>query len=154
MPPAPSTPEGSLYSGSGSATYYYDVKTTCPQHPGGYPETDGYPACASFTPGPDQQTLRQVNSNNVIAMDMNILAADRAGLCGKEVTVTHNGKVVTPPDGGSFFIWDGCAACVGGVRLDFSVSGARQVQEDACWVGVIPGISWSVSNKQIKKFVY
>ena len=154
MPPATPTPEGSLYSGSGSATYYYDVKTHCPQDPGGYPETDGYPACASYTPGPDQQTLRQINSNNVVAIDMNFLGADRAALCGKEVTVTYNGEKVTPPDGGSFFVWDGCAACVGGGRLDFSVSGARQVQKDACWVGVVPGISWSVSHKQVKKFVY
>jgi hypothetical protein len=63
------------------------------------------------------------------------------------------GLQVNAPDGGEFFVWDGCAACVGGVRIDFSVSGARNVEADACTVGVVPGVSWSVSSTQVKNFV-
>jgi hypothetical protein len=60
---------------------------------------------------------------------------------------------VTPPDEGDFFVWDGCAACVGGVRIDFSVSGARDVNPDVCQKGVVPGISWEVSDTQVQNFV-
>ena len=58
-----STPTGSVLYGVSNAggTYYFDMRTPCPQNPGGYAETDGYPTCASFTPGPYQQTLRQAS---------------------------------------------------------------------------------------------
>lgn len=151
--PASPSGGGGLYSGSGSATYYYDVKTSCPQDPNGYPENDGYPTCASFTKGPDQLTLRQLGSNNVVAIDRDFLKTRRDSLCGKAITVMVNGQKVTPPDKGEFFVWDGCEACVGGVRADFSVSGARNVNPDACGRGVVPGISWKVSDTQVRKFV-
>ena len=150
---SPSTSSGGVYSGSGSATYYYDVKTMCPQDPNGYPENKGIPKCASNTPGPNQKSLKEVNSNNVVAMDNTVLSKDRAKYCGKEITIMHNGAKVNPPDGGSFYIWDGCAACIGGGRIDLSVSGARLVSSDACNRGVIPGVTWSVSDKQVKAFV-
>jgi hypothetical protein len=63
-PRSPPPPPPRLYSSSGLGTYYFDVRTTCPQDTK-YPETDGYPACASWDQGPNQQTLRQINSNNM-----------------------------------------------------------------------------------------
>jgi hypothetical protein len=71
-----------------------DVRTSCPQDPNGYPETNGYPTCASFTAGPDQLTLAQLGSNNVVAIDMDVLKNNRANLCGKAITVTANGQTV------------------------------------------------------------
>lgn len=84
------------------------MRTSCPQDPNGYPENDGVPTCASFAPGPNQQTLRQVGSNNVIAIDNQLLATQegRAKYCGKKVVVTRaDGSVVQAPDGGDFFVW-------------------------------------------------
>jgi hypothetical protein len=142
-----------LYSGSGSGTYYYDVRTQCPQDTNGYPETDGYAACESYAPGPNQQTLRQGNTDNVVAIDMNLLKANRAQLCGKQIIVSYNGAPVSAPDGGDFYVWDGCAACVGGGRIDFSVSGLENVDPNACELGVVPGVSWQVVDVQSRPFV-
>lgn len=153
IPSGPPAGGASLYAGSGSGTYYYDVRTQCPQNPNGYPETDGYATCESFSPGPNQKTLRQGNSDNVVAIDMNVLKVNRAGLCGKKIIVTHNGAPVSAPDGGDFYVWDGCAACVGGGRIDFSVSGLRNADPNACNLGVVPGVSWQVVDVQSRPFV-
>nr|AAC13727.1 chitinase [Volvox carteri f. nagariensis] len=143
-----------LYSGSGSGTYYYDLRTTCPQNPGGFPENNGYPYCASYNPSaPTYKTLAQLNTNNVIAIDRNVLSANRARLCGKKVLVFKNGVPVTAPNGGSFFVWDGCEACVGGGRIDFSLSGLQRAASNACSLGVVPGISWQVVDEVVQQFV-
>lgn len=152
--PAPPVAGGAkvLYSGKGDGTYYFDVKTKCPLDPN-YPETDGIPLCASNTAGPNQQTLRQVGSNNVIAIDANVISPNRAGFCGKKILVFKDGKPVAAPDGGDFFVWDGCGACVNGQRLDFSVSGILNVSPDGCNLGVVPGVSWQVVDTQVRPFV-
>jgi hypothetical protein len=149
--PPPSGP--SLYSGTASGTYYYDLRSPCPQDPNGYPENNGYPTCTSFTAGANQQTLAQLGTNNVVAIDANLLSGNRAKYCGKKVIVTYNGQQVAAPDGGDFFVWDGCAACVGGGKIDFSVSGARNINSNACTLGVIPGVTFNVVDTQVKTFV-
>jgi len=83
---------------------------------------------------------------------MNVLKQQRSKLCGKQINVFHNGKRVPAPDGGQFYVWDGCAACVGGGRIDFSVSGLRNVESAACNIGVVPGVSWMVVDVQARKF--
>ena len=52
-------------------------------------------------------------------------------------------------------MWDGCERCVqgNGGFVDLSVSGARGLDPDACQKGLIPGVSWQVSDTQVKKFV-
>ena len=144
-----------LYSSSGtqSGTYYYSTNKVCPSEPNGYPELDGYPSCASFTPGPNQQTLRQVNSNNIVAIDAGLLSGDRARYCGKQVNIFKNGQQVFAPDGGNFFVWDGCDACRGGSRIDLSVNGLQNVDPNACQLGVVPGVTWQVVDRTIKQFV-
>jgi hypothetical protein len=97
--------------------------------------------------------LAQEGSNNVVAIDMNVLAGNRARLCGKKVLVFKNGNQVAAPDGGDFFVWDGCQACIGGGKIDFSVSGARNVDAAACTLGVIPGVSYQVVDQQVRTFV-
>ena len=133
-----------------SGTFYYDVHDAC----GKQPETDGYPACASFTPGPNQKTLRQTGSNSAIAINANLVAGNRAKYCGKKIRVHHNGKEVHAPGGGDFFVWDGCAACQQDTIIDFSASGLRMLDRDACNKGVIQGVSWVVTDEQVHKFVY
>lgn len=143
-----------LYSGSNIyGTFYYDIRgAVCPGIIT-FPENDGYPSCASFAPGPNQLTLRQLNSNNVIAIDNNLLGSNRAKYCGKKVIVTYNGQQITAPDGGDFFVWDGCAACIGGTIIDFSLSGLQRVTANACTVGKVPGVSFRVVDVVVRQFV-
>jgi hypothetical protein len=139
-----------LYQGTGSGTYYFDVRTTAC---GSFPESNGYPLCTSNTPGPNQQTLAQLNSNNVVAINANLIGADRAKFCGKRIRVFKNGVEVAAPDGGNFFVWDGCAACASNSIIDFSFSGLRQISSDACNQGVVPGITWTVVDEVVRTFV-
>ena len=142
-----------LYSGTADGTYYYDINTPCPQD-GSYPETNGVPACASYDLS-QAQTLAQLGSNNVVAIDRTLLpqGPGRAKLCGKKVLVYKDGQRVPAPDGGDFFVWDGCEACEGGVRIDFSVSGLKSVDPDACNLGVVPGVTFEVVDEQVQPFV-
>lgn len=103
--------------------------------------------------GPNQQTIRGVGSNNIVAIDAGVLGGNRAGLCGKKAIITYNGKQVAAPDGGDFFVWDACAACVGGGKIDFSVSGIKSANPNACTLGVVPGVSWQVVDTQVRPFV-
>ena len=121
---------------------------------GKQPETDRYPECASFTAGPNQKTLRQTGTNNAIAINSNLVGSNRAKYCGKKIQVYHNGKRVHGPDGGDFFVWDGCAACQHDTIIDFSASGLRMLDRDACTKGVIQGVSWVVTDEQVHKFTY
>ena len=91
-----------------------------------------------------------------MAVDVNLLASEagRAKFCGKKVVITRpDGSRVTPPGGGDFFVWDACAACAGGVRIDFSVAGAQAVDAAACTKGVIPGLKVEILDSQVKPFV-
>ena len=142
-----------LSSGSGSGTYYYDVHSNyCPQDSNGYAENNGYGYCEPWQHS-GAKTLAQEGTNNIVAIDANLLSANRAGLCGKVVKVFANGKQVSAPDGGDFFVWDGCQACIGGGRIDFSVSGLKKVNGGACDLGVVPGVTWQIMSTQAKVFV-
>lgn len=135
------------------ATYYYDLHTSCPQDPHGYPGTNnGYPLCTSHSPD-NYKTLRQYGSNNVIAIDAEVLGEARAALCGKKAIVRVNGRRVEAPDGGDFVVWDGCAACAKEAIVDFSVSGARRINPQACQIGAIEGITLDVVDEQVWEFI-
>ena len=95
--------------------------------------------------------MQQYGTNNIIAIDNNILSANRQRLCGKQIHVYKNGVEVS---GGPYFVWDGCAACIGGGRIDFSLSALNSIDNgQACFHGVVPGISWKVTDKQIQTFI-
>ena len=75
-----------------------------------------------------------------------------------QVIVTVNGQQVTPPDGGSFFVWDGCEACATTRpnNIDFSLGGLGAVTNSitsACQQGIVPGVSFQITNVQVKQFV-
>jgi hypothetical protein len=148
-----SPPGNSLYSGTASGTYYYDVRNTRACQTDFRSVNSGIPFCASWNGGP-AESLTKINSNNIIAIDSHVLTGKtRAQLCGKQVIVTYKNKQVLPPDGGSFFLWDSCESCNGGGRIDFSFSGLQKVNSNACFLGVVPGVSFQVTNTQVKKFV-
>jgi hypothetical protein len=83
-----------LYSaGGGAGTYFYDVWTRCPQDTKGYKDTDKYPAC-STNKGPNHKTLRELGTNNAVAIDVRLLGKNKEALCGKKVIVYYHGKQV------------------------------------------------------------
>lgn len=69
--------------------------------------------------------------------------------------VTANGVPVAAPDGGDFFVWDGCERCsgAGNTFIDFSVSGLRNANSNACTLGVVPGLAYTIYDTQVKAFV-
>ncbi|KAJ3069543.1 hypothetical protein HDU98_007383, partial [Podochytrium sp. JEL0797] len=147
VPPSGTTSSANvLISGSGSGTYYYDVNNAvCPGAPL-YPENQGYTSCE---PSTGYQTLASRNTNFIVALAVDQMNGNKANLCGKRVVVKHNGQVVP----GTFVVWDSCAACTGGVKLDFSLSALQQISSDACFLGVVPGVSWEVTDEQVIPYV-
>lgn len=140
-----------LYSGSGSGTFYYDVTGRTCSGGAPYKENNGYPYCTSFVAGSDQKTVEQYGTNNIVAIDANFLSQNRDSLCGKQIHVYKDGVEVS---GGPFVVFDGCEACVGGGRIDFSLSALDSIDNgNACNDGVVPGITWRVTDNQIIPFV-
>ncbi|KAJ3093362.1 hypothetical protein HK100_006650 [Physocladia obscura] len=135
-----------LITGSGSGTYYYDVTgRTCNGDPP-YAEDNGYAFCE---PDSGYETLAQRDDNYIVALALDEMEANKAGLCGKQVIVSYNGNVVP----GNFVVWDACQACTGGVRLDFSVTALLSINSNACELGVVPGVSWEVTTTQVIPYV-
>ena len=55
---------------------------------------------------------------------------------------------------GPFVVFDGCEACEGGGRIDFSLSALDDINDgEACDDGVVPDISWDVVDNQLIEFV-
>lgn len=141
-----------LYSGEGLGSYYYDVNDgMCPHESVTYPENNGIASCESYFPGPNQQTLKQRGDNNLLAIDNALLAqpGGRSKFCGKRVVVRYNGVLVNE----TFAVWDGCAACANGARLDFSMPALRNIDPNACQLGLLPKISWNVVDESVITFV-
>lgn len=74
--------------------------------------------------------------------------------------MTVNGAPVTAPDGGSFFVWDGCEACATTYNFknfDFSLPGLGAVTGSvgaACQQGVVPDVSFQITNVQVKTVLF
>ncbi|KAJ3006545.1 UNVERIFIED_CONTAM: hypothetical protein HDU68_004012, partial [Siphonaria sp. JEL0065] len=146
-PNPPSTTANVLISGSGDGTYYYDFTGhTCP-HEAAYPENGGYTSCEPSAP--PYLTIGQRQDNFIVALALDQMNTNKANLCGKRVNVKYNGV----PVAGNFVVWDSCAACTGGVRLDFSLSALESINGNACQMGVVPGISWEVTDEQVIPYI-
>lgn len=144
-----------ITSGTVYGTYYYDInQNICPNQ---FLATGGITKCESNTAGPNQLTLSK-RGNNVIAIG-ELFGADNAGrakYCGKQVIVTYKGARISAPDGGDFFVWDGCEDChnkVDGGRIDFSLSGLRRLNPNACNDGKYSGVSYQITTTQVHSFV-
>lgn len=114
-------------------------------------------ACETYNLNNHPPTLAQRNTNNVIAIGQLYMAssAARAKWCGKKVIVTKNGVQVKAPDGGDFFVWDGCQACSeqSNSILDFSLTALQKVDSNACTVGIVPNIQYQITSVQVLPFV-
>ena len=140
-----------------TASYYYDKISTNTCGEGRDPVVSGYTKCESYTRGPNQLPLAQRNTNNIIAIGelFGGSEADRATWCGKQVVVTYKGRQITAPDGGDFYVWDGCEACSSpmDVRMDFSASAAQEMDPAVCTNGLVPGVNWVITSKQAVPFL-
>ncbi|GAX72934.1 hypothetical protein CEUSTIGMA_g389.t1 [Chlamydomonas eustigma] len=178
LPPSTSSPPSApilieVDSLAGSGTWYY-VPTTYNGSTCGLAPTlsqfiaqndyaSAYPSCASYTAGPNQLTMTQLNTSNIVAIGQlyNPTQIARQTYCGKQVIISYNGNKVTPPDGGSFFVWDGCEACANPSGYDFSnidlsLSGLGAVvggTQSACQQGLVKGIAFQITSTQVHTFV-
>ena len=73
--------------------------------------------------------------------------------CGKQVKITYQGREIKAPNGGDYFVWDGCEACASMNRIDFSVPGLKNINSNACNLGVVPGVSYTITDVQVQPFV-
>ncbi|KAJ3062588.1 hypothetical protein HDU98_001534, partial [Podochytrium sp. JEL0797] len=134
-----------LISGSGDGTYYFDITGAgCADQPY-LAETlvtvaQGYTSCEKYNGMP----LAARGDNNIVALAIDQMNGNKDTLCGKRVIVSYDGKVVP----GTFVVWDSCVACTGGVRLDFSLGALLEIEPNTCHMGVVPGISWEVTDEQ------
>ncbi|BEI85617.1 hypothetical protein CcaverHIS002_0510180 [Cutaneotrichosporon cavernicola] len=132
-----------LFEGSGyRATVYYGVNDgdVCGAANGGpFPSrwadtsgiNDGYPKCTSNLQS-EAKTLRQYNSNRIVAMNANMVANDVEYWCGKEVQIFGpDGKQIVL-DEGPFVLMDGCAACTTASIIDVSALAFTQLSGGKC----------------------
>ncbi len=137
-----------LYRGKGFGSYYYD--TSGKECITKFAEVDGYTSCESYIPGKNQITLQQRNNNYIVAIDVEKLQehGGRKKYCGKRVKVSRNGKLFDK----KFVVWDGCVDCKKLKRLDFSLGALLQIDNNTCFLGIVPGLSWEITSDQIIEF--
>jgi hypothetical protein len=148
--------QGTIFSGTGFGTYYYDVEHVVACNTSFLAQNSGNLECSSET----ALSLDQVNSNYVVAMNHSQLVSDMTKFCGKRIIVTINGRQSDLP----FFVGDGCQRCAGGSSsdttwspvqapgLDFSYSALKELYGDAaCTDGHVP-ISWEIVDDTIYDF--
>ncbi|KAJ3238602.1 hypothetical protein HDU81_007522 [Chytriomyces hyalinus] len=147
-PPASSSSSANvLIRGSGSGTYYFDVEGRTCNGEASYNENQAYTSCEPSAP--PYTSLANRKNNNIVALALDQMNANKANLCGKRVIVKYNGRVVDA----TFVVWDSCAACTGGVKLDFSVSALSAIEPAACTLGNVGGIEWEVVDEQVIPYV-
>lgn len=148
--------QGTIFSGTGFGTYYYDVEHVVACNISFLAQNSGNLECSSET----ALSLDQVNSNYVVAMNHSQLVSDMTKFCGKRIIVTINGRQSDLP----LFVGDGCQRCAGGSSsdsiwdpvqapgLDFSYSALKELYGDAaCTDGHVP-ISWEIVDDTIYDF--
>ena len=140
-----------LHQESGKGTYYYDSNSNTCIEDEVFPEGNGITACESYTPGPNQKTILERNTNYIVAINNDLLQEDngREKYCGKRVLVKYNGISVDK----TFFVWDGCQACRFDSIIDFSLSALLDIESNTCFLGIVPGIYWTIIDEQVLEFV-
>lgn len=143
-----------LNSGNGFGTLYYDVEDPTGCQDNFVFQNEGFVECNQAA-----LSLDQMNTDNVVAMNHTLLAANPGKYCGKKVIVTTNG-VAHDLD---LFIGDGCARCAGGPStatawnpdgapgLDFSFTIAQQLNSNACFNGHFD-LSWEIVDETLYNF--
>jgi hypothetical protein len=142
--------QGSIYSGEGFATYYYDIEQ---------PDS-----CSTSVSTMNSGLLKcglsadAIDSNHIVAINLTQLSSDMT-LCGKQVIVSVNDKVSTLP----LFVGDGCGRCASGSAssevwnsvaapgLDLSYSALNELADGAACAGPIR-ITWEIRDVLLYDF--
>jgi hypothetical protein len=136
---------------SNDMSFYYDLNGagTCGPANGisSYIESNGYAMCE---PNAGYQTLRERNTNNIVAIPVSLLSQNKAAYCGKRIIATVNG--VERKDL-NLVVWDGCVAndANGNGGLDLSSTMfAELVGAERCGEGRIQNeLSWKIIDEQL-----
>jgi hypothetical protein len=136
---------------SNDITFYYDINGAGPCGPvngiASFSETNGYAACE---PSAGYQTLKERNTNNIVAIPVSLLSQNKASFCGKRVVATVNG---VERNDLNLVIWDSCVAndARGNGGLDVSSTiFADLVGTDRCGEGRIKNeLSWRIVDDQL-----
>jgi hypothetical protein len=132
-------------------SFYYDINGAgpCGAINGilNYPETNGYAQCE---PNAGYQTLKQRNTNNIVAIPVSLLTQNKAAFCGKRIIASVNGVERTDL---KLVVWDGCVAndASGNGGLDVSSSiFAELVGIERCGEGRIKNeLTWRIVDEQV-----
>ncbi|ORX35542.1 hypothetical protein BD324DRAFT_609336 [Kockovaella imperatae] len=137
-------------------TVYYDLTNKlCGDLAAGDPftpdwaETSGINNGIPFCEGQGTATLADIGSNSIVAMNGNMVTANPAEWCGKEVEIfDSNGEQIFIPDG-PFFIWDACAACSSASIIDLSALAFTTIKGGTCAGNNPEGLTVKVLDKNI-----
>ncbi|ORX38081.1 hypothetical protein BD324DRAFT_421166 [Kockovaella imperatae] len=139
-----------------SATVYYDLTNSfCTSE-------DSITGGGQWALGPNNQPTKcapnagyrspaQIGSNSIVAFNQDLVWANRAKWCGKQVQIFDaSGKEIHGPDG-PFYIWDSCENCAKDDHIDLSAE-AWSALGGECTVNNPSGISYKVLDTNIKQW--
>ncbi|CRG92936.1 hypothetical protein PISL3812_10024 [Talaromyces islandicus] len=148
--------DSSIVSGEGFGTYYYDIEQVDACGTSFEYHNQGGVMCSPQT----LQTLDQLHTNYIVAMNNSQLGYDLSQYCGKKVIVTVNGKQSDIP----LFIGDGCQRCgtgssasdvwnaQGAPGLDFSYSVLDELTGGSACSSGHAAISWEILDETVHDF--
>ncbi|KAE8539207.1 hypothetical protein D1P53_004300 [Cryptococcus gattii VGV] len=114
---------GSIFTRSNVAmTFYYDVSEgtssseACGSSaddpvPSGWATSSGINGGVPYCERNRGYSLEKIGTNNIVAFNSALVAADPAQWCGREVKIYNADGSEFTYSGGSLYIWDGCDAC-------------------------------------------
>ena len=144
-----------IYEGIGDASFYYDINKndlcTKIMKIKNYSELNGNTMCDTYNMTMKPPTLRNRNTNYIVAIPNNMLLNNRKKYCGKEIIVkTKNTQLTTKH---KLIIWDGCKKCNDNGGLDFSGSVFVELfGNKSCSKGRLHNIKWEIVNNQLLEF--
>ncbi|WVQ79646.1 hypothetical protein IAT38_001746 [Cryptococcus sp. DSM 104549] len=141
-------------------TFYYDVSPAGSQACG---STAGDPVVANwavdsginagvpFCESARGYSLDKIGTNRIVAFNAALVASDPAKWCGREVQVYNSDGSKFDFSEGSFYIWDGCAACesTNSQILDLSAPAFAEVKGGTCGGTNPTGLSYEVLDTYV-----
>ncbi|AAW45484.2 expressed protein [Cryptococcus deneoformans JEC21] len=154
---------GTIFTKSNAAmTFYYDVSEG----------TSSSEACGSSADDPVQSgwatssginggipycersrgySLKEIDTNNIVAFNSALVAANPAKWCGREVKIYNADGGEFAYSGGSLYIWDGCDACSSSDSgiLDLSAPTFVELKGGTCAGNNPTGLTYEVLDNYI-----
>jgi len=109
---------------------------------------NGVPKCEQWA-GTNAQSLAQIGTNRIVALDANMVSGNLDLYCGKQVTVFDENGDEFEFSEGPFVIWDACVACIGNGRIDMSAKAFTEIKNGTCSGNNPTGLSFQINNQNI-----